>query len=538
MRPAFGRLLAELRHEPRAQIQPAETGITSSLRSRADDRGTVETSPSRTSAHLAGACFGGLLLALAFPPVGAWPLGFVALTPLLWSLRTASRLRALLVGMAFGTTAFGVILYWILRFGETAWVALVVLSALFVVAFALLVRRVLRVRSPALRVLGVAAAWTVVEYARGSWPLGGFTWGSLGISQVDDPLLLPLASVGGVWGVTFVAVAVNALVLDAVMDRVRRRRRVGRVAVAVALILAPVAIPASTAGGPRLEVATLQVDIREAIGETTAEEDIQAARLHLDLHRELAQRPPDLIVWGESALDPGAASDPTTRDAVRRVVADVGTPTLVGAVPTDDTGQRTSVLLFDEEGHVVDQYDKTHLVPFGEYVPWRGWLSWFEALRQIPVDRVPGQDIAPVRLAGLPSIGAPICFENAFPSLVREMVTEGAELLVVPVNNSSYGYSAASEQHLQMTRMRAVETGRWVVNAGISGISAIVDPSGRVVARTSLFETAILRGAVRASSSRTPFVRFGDWVVWSSGLLLALMLATTAGRSIRIWVFG
>ena len=233
---------------------------------------------------------------------------------------------------------------------------------------------------------------------------------------------------------------------------------------------------------------------------------------NMDLHATLIDDPPDLAVWGEGALDPGAANDPATIDAVGRAIAEVGSPTLVGSVLDDPDGsQHTSVLLFDGSGTPVDRYDKVHLVPFGEYVPWRRSLDWISAIEQIPVDRTPGESVHTVSTDGLPPIGTPICFENIFPSLTRAFVRAGAGFLVVPVNNASYGTTAASAQHLQMSRMRAVENGRWVIDAAVSGITAFVDPTGRVVAQAGLFQPAIVRHTIRTSQSTTPYVDLGDW---------------------------
>jgi apolipoprotein N-acyltransferase len=203
----------------------------------------------------------------------------------------------------------------------------------------------------------------------------------------------------------------------------------------------------------------------------------------------------------------------------------------VGAVPNDPDGrQRTTALLFDGTGELVGRYDKVHLVPFGEYVPFRRWLSWIGALRQIPVDRAPGRSVRILSVPGLPPFGAPICFENGFPAIPRAMVREGAAFLVVNVNNASYGFSAASDQHLQMSRIRAVETGRWVVNAAISGISAFIRPDGRVVSHTELFRPGILRGTVIASDERTLYVRLGDWLPW---LCLGWVFAAAGARPRR-----
>ena len=347
------------------------------------------------------------------------------------------------------------------------------------------------------------------------WPLGGFTWGALGVSQVGNHVTVRLATVAGVWGVTFVVVAVNALLIEALGGGGGAGWRVARVGLAALLIGAPVAIPFSVANGPRIRVATLQVDVRVAARASAVGEDRAVARLNIAMDARLAADPPDLAVWGEGALDPGAANDPATMALVRGVIARAGAPTLVGAVLDDPGGrQSTSVLLFGGSGEQAGRYDKVHLVPFGEYVPWRRRLAWISALQQIPVDRTPGASVHTLSAPGLPAIGTPICFENSFPDLTRAFVRAGARFLVVTVNNASYGTTAASAQHLQMSQMRAVEDGRWVVDAAVSGISAFVDPSGRIVARAGLFRPTILRHTILASAAITPYVRLGDWLPW------------------------
>jgi apolipoprotein N-acyltransferase len=468
----------------------------------------------------AGAC-----LAAAFPPLALWPLSFVALVPLLWALRGAGAIRGALLGAAFGLAFFGATLSWILRFGELAFGSLTLVSALFLALFGAVAPALMRPRRPLVTALGIASWWVAVEALRGAWPLGGFTWGTLGIPHVDDPVLLRLASVTGVWGISFVVAAVNALVAAAVLGGGGAARAVARLGLAAALVLAPVGIPFPRATGAPIRVATLQLDVRTAAHEDPRAEDLAIARGHVELHRMAATTRPDLIVWGEGALDPAATADPATMRAVRAAIGAGGVPTLVGAV-VRDRGERTSVLAFGPSGEPLGRYDKVHLVPFGEYVPFRERLRFIQAIEQVPVDRVPGRRSDPLHVPGLAPIGTPICFENAFPALPRAVVRAGAELLVVPVNNASYGFSAAAEQHLQMSRMRAVEVGRWVVNAGISGVSALIDPAGRVRARTELFETTILAGTVRSSTARTPYVRLGDLVPWTSAIIaVALFLA-------------
>ena len=468
----------------------------------------------------------GLALSLAFPPAGLWPIAFLAMVPLLWLLEGSSARRGLLVGFVFGLSFYGATIYWIFLFGALAWTGLTIVLALGVGIFGLLVPIWRRPGRPFVNAVVIAAMWTVIDWIRSAWPLGGFGWGSLGVSQVDNRLTVRLASVAGVWGITFVVVLVNALIVElAAGASVRRRWLVGIVAI-VAVVAGPVLIPFAGADGEPLDVAVVQVDVREARAATAGLEDVRVAELNIEQHEHLIADPPDLVVWGEGALDPDAAADPETVAAVQDVVRSVGSPTVIGAVLNDpDHSQHTSALLLDGSGQVVDRYDKVHLVPFGEYVPFRSRLSFIDAIDQIPVDRVPGEEVHPLSTEGLPPIGVPICFENSFPSIPREMVRQGAGFLVVTVNNASYGTTAASAQHLQFSQLRAIEVGRWTINGAVSGISAFIDPTGRVVASEGLFEPAILRDTIRSSTQRTWYVRLGDWVPW---LLLAFLVTVFA----------
>jgi apolipoprotein N-acyltransferase len=480
---------------------------------------------------LVAAAVGGLVESLAFPPAGIWPLAFVGLAPLLWILRRSGPGLGLVSGLVFGFAFYGTTLIWIARFGAMAWTGLTVLMALSTALFGAAAPSIRRPGRPVVGAIGLAALWTVVDWIRTMWPLGGFAWGGLGVSQVDNLATLRLAALTGAWGVTFVVVLVTALLLEAAVGGGGARRRLGFVAAALAVGIGPVAVPGSSPTGERVRMAAVQVDVREAERGSAADEDLAVAALNVELHRRLAEDPPDLAVWGEGALDPSAAADPATIGAVRDSIAEVGAPTLVGAVANDPDGrQRTTVLLFDGGGRLTGRYDKVHLVPFGEYVPFRSRLSWIGALRQIPVDRAPGRSVGILSIAGLPPFGAPICFENSFPAIPRAMVREGAGFLVVTVNNASYGFSAASDQHLQMSRMRAVETGRWVVNAAISGISAFIRPDGRIESHTELFRPGILRATVIASDERTLYVRLGDWLPW---LCLGWVFVTAGARPRR-----
>jgi len=454
----------------------------------------------------------GLLLSLSLPPVDAWPVAFVALAPVFWLLRGSQLLRGLAIGLALGVGYFGAVLYWILLFGELAWGALVIWSASYVGLFGLAATTIVRPGRPWRSSLGLAALWVAVEWVHGMWPLGGFTWGQLGSTQTGNPLLLPLASVGGVWALSFVVALVNALLVVA-WERSSGGVLAALPPIGLGLVLAvvPVLIPLPAPDGPSLDVAAIQVDVRAAYGPDRLAEDRTVAEMNVDLHGTLAADPPDLVVWGESALDPGAF-EPDTFERVTEAIRELGVPTLVGGVPRGPDGKlRNEGLLFDDEGNLVDRYAKTHLVPYGEYIPLKWLVGWVSALDQVPYELTPGERLATLEVDGL-VIANVICFENSFPSIDRELVNQGADLLVVTTNNSSYEETAASQQQLVFSRLRAVELGRWTVHAALSGVSAMIDPSGRVVERSELFEPAILRHQIRLSQARTLYSRLGDWV--------------------------
>jgi apolipoprotein N-acyltransferase len=460
---------------------------------------------------------------------------FLAPIPLLWLVRATRPRRGCVLGLAFGVAYFGAVLYWILRFGELAWGSLTLVEAAFVGAFGLLAPVIWRERRPVVSAIGLAALWTVLEWVRGMWPVGGFAWGQLGSTQTGDPFLLPLASVTGVWGISFVVVLTCGLLLLAIERALERRpaRAVALVAASLALVFLPGLIHIPMLNGRPLDVAAIQVDVRGADRLSLLAEDQAVAEMNMALHRTLASDPPDLAVWGESSLDPGA-NLPEFRPLVVRTIREVGVPTLAGAtVQSPDGRTYNEGLLFGSDGRVLGEYRKVHLVPFGEYVPFRPWIDWISALDQIPYDVTPGEREHTLQFAGVP-FGDVICFENSFPSIDRELVREGAGFLVVTTNNASYGFSAASRQHLVMSRLRAVENARWVVHAAVSGISAFIDPTGKVIGETQLFRPTITRAVIRTSTAETIYTRLGDWVPWSSLILcLGLFLAPRGRRRPR-----
>jgi apolipoprotein N-acyltransferase len=507
----------------------------SARRQTADVLPRLRLTGDRLPAAIILSVVGGVLSSLAFPPVAIWPIAFLAPALLLVALRDVTPARGFLLGFIYGLTGFGITLSWLMLFGTLAWGALTLLTALSIALFGAAFPLVRRPGRPLLTAVGAAAAWTAIDWLRGLWPLGGFTWGSLGVSQVSNRITVRLAVIAGVFGVTFVVAFAAALLAESATRERPLVPRLGTVALAVAAAVAPVVIPFAVASGRAIDVAAIQVDFSQAVRHGSREEgDIAVTRRNLDLHRTLEDAPPDLAVWGESALDPGSLA---ILDEVRATIADVGVPVLTGATSGDIRSARRNgeslfnqAVVFDGGGEVVDVYRKTHLVPYGEYIPWKPVVGWISALEQIAYELMPGERLHTLSAPGLPRFAAPICFENSFTALDRELVRQGAQFLVVLTNNAAYDETAASAQHLQMSRMRAIEDGRWVVHAGVSGMSAFIDPTGRTYQQTRLFEPAVIRRTIRASTDRTPSVRWGDWLPILSLVFVVGMAAVPRSR--------
>jgi apolipoprotein N-acyltransferase len=483
----------------------------------------------------------GALLSLANPPADLGPVAFLALVPLLWILREIRPRRGAWFGFAFGLTYYGILMYWLLPFGVIAWFPLVLSQAGYAALFGALFPLLWRHDRPITSALAAAALWTAVDWARGNWPVGGFTWGGLGYTQHANPLLIPLASVTGVWGVTFVVLLGNAAAMEVTralrgspraLHASGRARAMVLAAVGTAAALLPAIIPLPAAAAPGLRVAVVQGNVPRALASDRLLQQSVVGRNHIRLHGRLAADPPDLAVWPENALADDPTVDPVLGAEVSGAIRAVGSPTLVGAVrATSDGRYFNQALLYSGQGQILGRYIKIHLVPFGEYIPFRSVFKWTERYRQGNADLIGGNRIRLFDVRGV-RVGTPICFENAYPDLFRRFVDAGAQVMVVTTNDSSFLLSVASKEHLIMSQLRAVETGRWVVQAAISGHSAVVDTRGRVMAETGLFVPTILERTIPGSNARTAYVRFGDWFPWACGLavLVALVFALAAVR--------
>ncbi|MGH3344421.1 MAG: apolipoprotein N-acyltransferase [Carbonactinosporaceae bacterium] len=496
----------------------------------------------------------GLLLATAFPPYGWWPAAPVAVAGLTLACLGASARRGAGHGLAFGMVFFLTLFGWVRVIGVDAWVGLALLESLFA---ALLGAGLAVVCRRGGWLLWSACLWVGAELLRARLPLGGMPWGRLAFSQADTPFT-PYAALGGAPLVTFAVALAGGLLAGALMagrtggDGSRRRPvHVGAAAMlAAAVPLVAFAIPVgNTAATSRnapdaVTVAMVQGNVPRTV-------DIEAVRTeavlgnHVAATRQLAANvrggqvvPPDLVIWPENASDIDPLRDPAARARVSGAVEAVGVPILVGAVvagPGPDHLRNMGIVWRPRTGP--DQtYTKRHLVPFGEYVPFRdALLPYIDRLRQIPRDFYAGQRVGVLQV-GPARVGDVICFEVAYDGAVRDVVAAGARAIVVQTNNATYGGTSQPEQQLAIERLRAVEHGRSVLVAATSGISAIVAPDGRVMARSREFTRDTLVAPVPLRDTRTPADLVGalpEWVIALAGLLACAVQGATTVRNFR-----
>jgi apolipoprotein N-acyltransferase len=372
----------------------------------------------------------------------------------------------------------------------------------------------------------VPSAFVVGEVLR-SWEGLGGPWGLLGVSQWNAPALLSVAALGGVWGLSFLLVAVNVAVAAVVGRRVPGPTRVAAAVVAVALPLAALAFwwlrPPPAPAGTAL-VGFVQPGVVGPV-----EERFRASER---LSRSLpAGARPDLVVWGESSVGRDPAANPGDVARLTGTARAAGAPVLanVDAQREAGGGIYKSALLVGEGG-VLGSYDKMRLVPFGEYVPLRPLLGWVTRLTDAAaVDRHRGARLA-VLDAGELSVGPLVCFESAFPDLARNLAAQGADLVVVQTADTTFQGSWGLDQHASLSAVRAVESGRPVLQAALSGTSAAFDARGRRLA----WAPGDWRGAavveLPLSAERTPYIRAGDLVPAACGVALAVAALVAVRR--------
>jgi len=491
--------------------------------------------------RLAGAALAGLLLAISFPPYGWWLLALPAVAALSLLTRGISARAGALIGLMYGLAFFAVLMRWMTVIGPDAWILLSLLEAAFMAPLGAALA--VTARLPGWPLVH-AALWVGVELLRARIPWGGMPWGRLAFGQAGTPLT-PYAALGGAPLVTFVTAALGAGLAYLVLAGLAGRRRMLGGAIAAvsigAAFGAATLVPTPTAGERTVTVALVQGNVPrlglDFLGQREA-----VLRNHVAVSDELARRVaagelphPDLVIWPENASDIDPYRDSAARALIDDAVRRVGVPTLVGAVinsPNPDKIYNVGIV-WDPVTGPGEQYIKRHPVPFGEYVPFRSvlerYITRFDRVRRdfAGGDRPGTLDVGPAR------IGDVICFEVAYDGLVRDVIRNGGQVLVVQTNNATYGHTGQTEQQLAMSRLRAVEHGRPVLIAATSGISAVIAADGTVVQRSAEFAPDLLVQPVELRTERTPATRAGavpEWLLALAGLV-AVGFAVWTSRS-------
>jgi apolipoprotein N-acyltransferase len=491
----------------------------------------------------AAALLAGFAVWTSFPPLGWWPAGIVGVAILTVTLRSApSRRAAAGLGYLAGLGLWVPLLSFLRGYGIDAWAAVALIESLWFLLLGLALRVVLRGRWWPLT---SALMWVGQEFLRDRVPFDGFPWGRLAFGQANGPLLR-LAALGGAPLVTFAVALAGGLLASLIVD-IRISLRTGIAVAAVAVIVAgPLAIDLPTAGTSRggapssAVIAAVQGNVPR-LGLQEFAQKRAVTFNHLAETRVLAADvaagrlpKPAAVIWPENSSDLDPTQDPTSRATVDAAAAAIGVPILVGAVLNGPgpTHVRNAAIVWSPTTGPGEMYIKRHLVPFGEYLPFRSVLTkWFPKFRLIAKDFVPGHRPGTMTIGGI-TIADAICFEVADDAVVRQAVTGGGRLLVVQTNNASYehkgdsGNGGETAQQLAIAQLRAVEHGRAVVVAATSGVSAMISPNGHILARTKVFTPAVLDMRLPLRDPLTIADRVGPWPEWilSAAGLLALVL--------------
>ena len=473
--------------------------------------------------------------------------------------------RALRLGFAAGAVYFAGTLYWLVEtmttFGGLATplalfaaMVLVAYLSLFPAVFAAVLAR-LRSRLGPGAVLLAPCIWTTTELGR-QYVLDGFPWALLGYSQVTVLPIAQLASIVGVYGLSTLLALVSSAAAYGVICRAgansagRRRPAAAWLPLAAALLLvagcaiwgaARLRDSALTRDGEAVRVAVIQGNIAQGDKWNPALVDAITDR-YLAMTRQALDAGATFIMWPESATPFFFEEDVFRGAAIRKLARDAGATLLIGSdqvepvMTTADARPASryynAAFLIQPDGRTAAVYRKMHLVPFGEYVPFKSLLFFVGPIIEAVSAFSPGTD--PVLLpVGTHKVSTAICYEVIYASLMRRFVLDGSELLTNITNDAWYGRSSAAYQHWEQASLRAIEEGRYLARAANTGISGFVDPYGRAVQKSDLFEQRILTADLRFITSRTIYSRIGDLVAWLSLAVTAAALLATGSANVR-----
>ncbi len=496
----------------------------------------------------------GILVVLSFPLFDYYPLAWVAFVPLLLSLWGKDSKKAFVAGYVFGLVYFVGTLYWIYYsinhyggFSFPASLSLVVLLCLYLSLYPaifsfLFIKMIRKTELPALLIAPVL--WVVLEFAR-SYALTGFPWSSIGYSQYRFLHMIQVADITGIYGISFLVLAVNGALADLFL----LRKRTGEMPLfpisytVVGLSVLLLAVIASLGyghwrlnqerSGKLINVSLVQGDIEQDKKWEPAYQN-EVLETYFSLSRKAAGPSVQMIVWPETALPFIFDFDKANTERLIRFEQELGSDLLFGTILVKDQSRSKTLLsnsavLLDREGKNIYEYDKIHLVPFGEYVPLRSVLFFVDKLVTGIGDYVPGRQYIRADTE-FGSFATLICYEIIFPGLVRKFYTTGGDFIVNITNDAWFGRTSAPYQHFSMAVFRAIENRKPVVRCANTGISGFIDSNGKILSETPLFKRLVLPGTVKTDETLSFYTKYGDLFSY-----LCIVLSIVLSLNIKFW---
>jgi len=461
------------------------------------------------------------LLILAFPKTNFWPLAWIGLVPLLGALDDKTPRQAFGMAYGCGLIFFTGTLYWIGHVTIFGAIFLIAYLALYFGLFGLGVSCFSRCPLT-VRIWVLPSLWVVLEFLRG-YLLSGFGWASLGQSQYQNLVVIQIADITGMLGVSFLVVMGNVFFKELLVQNRHSMSDRHRVSVLLCIVLGFVLgygiwrmgswNPSSS---EEMSVAVVQANIAQDI-KWQEEAWPRIIDQHLVLTEEAAKEHPDLIIWPETAFPGFLLKDPKYFWQLRDLVQRINIPILFGSITQEEGNYFNSAALLSSSGRIGQRYDKVHLVPFGEYIPLRGWFPFLSDI--IPIsDFSSGKEytVFDKELTGNRKFSVLICFEDTMGRLARKFVDAGAGFLVNITNDAWFKDSAAPYMHLQSAVFRTVENRRGLVRAANTGVSCFINPLGKIVhsiqdkMEKKIFISGYAVYKVRFSNKKTFYTKYGD----------------------------
>ncbi|MFW6134702.1 MAG: apolipoprotein N-acyltransferase [Elusimicrobiota bacterium] len=478
----------------------------------------------------------GILYSLLFPKFNLYFLFPVALAPLIYYgikyTRTNRHPKILfLYFLGSGTVANLILLYWIYptlyRNGAGPVISvlgLILLSAYIGLYWGMFSFSIYYTKcfKPLYRIIFIAISWVLLEYIRAHL-FTGFPWLLLGYSLWKIKPMIQIADITGIYGISFIIVLINVSIS---FYALKRNLKLFILPFALIFLFLSYGIlkTNSAHSRPDLKVCMLQGNISQYKKWNSAFKH-EILNTYGNLHKKAQQHRPDLIIWPETAIPGVMTREPELMNYIKELTADSDAYELIGSVEKANGKYYNSVYLISPKGEIVDSYRKVHLTPFGEYIPFRIFLSPFAGVVNEVGDFEPGDNIRLLKFNDY-KISTGICFEGIFPSLVRRFFKQGSNIFVNVTNDGWFLNTAGPYQHFVHSVLRAVENRTYVLRTGNTGISAIVSPKGKILKKTGLLKETILCGKAGISENLTFYQKFGNLfvvILFFSGIFIILL---------------